>query len=113
MKLTLHVINELATDQSETDVNRLSPTYSYVEIHTKMSALCTFFVLLALATTAHCRNEMFLCLISVVGSSTNCTDTLAGAWAGGTEYGVNFVLLIKLCLCLCVTSFPFVIFPLT
>ncbi len=37
--------------------------------------------------------------------------TLAGAWAGGTEYGVNFVLLIKIvCLVLCVTSFPFVIF---
>jgi hypothetical protein len=30
--------------------------------------------------------------------------TLAGAWAGGTEYGVNFVLLIKIvCLVLCVT----------
>ena len=38
-------------------------------------------------------------------------NTLAGAWAGGTEYGVNFVLLIKIvCLVLCVTSFPFVIF---
>ncbi len=38
-------------------------------------------------------------------------ETLAGAWAGGTEYGVNFVLLIKtLCLVLCVTWFPFVIF---
>ncbi len=37
--------------------------------------------------------------------------TLAGAWAGGTEYGVNFVLLIKIvCLVLCVTSFLFVIF---
>jgi hypothetical protein len=37
--------------------------------------------------------------------------TLAGAWAGGTEYGVNFVLLIKIvCLVSCVTSFPFVIF---
>jgi hypothetical protein len=37
--------------------------------------------------------------------------TLAGAWAGGTEYGVNFVLLIKIvCLVLCVTSFAFVIF---
>ena len=38
-------------------------------------------------------------------------QTLAGAWAGGTEYGVNLVLLIKiLCLVLCVTWFPFVIF---
>ena len=37
--------------------------------------------------------------------------TLAGAWAGGTEYGVNLVLLIKiLCLVLCVTWFLFVIF---
>jgi hypothetical protein len=37
--------------------------------------------------------------------------TLAGAWAGGTEYGVNFVLLTKIVrLVLCVTSFPFVIF---
>ena len=31
--------------------------------------------------------------------------TVAGAWAGGTQYGVNLVLLIKiLCLVLCVTS---------
>jgi hypothetical protein len=37
--------------------------------------------------------------------------TLAGAWAGGTEYGVNFVLLNNFfCFVLCVTSFPFVIF---
>ena len=35
-----------------------------------------------------------------------------GAWAGGTD-GVNFVLLNKIvCFVLCVTSFPFVIFPL-
>ncbi len=27
--------------------NRLSPTYSYVDLHIKMSASCTFFVLLA------------------------------------------------------------------
>ena len=39
------------------------------------------------------------------------SKTLAGAWAGGTEYGVNFVLLNKIvCLVLCVTLFPFVIF---
>jgi hypothetical protein len=38
-------------------------------------------------------------------------ETLAGAWAGGTQYGVNLVLLIKIvCLLLCVTWFPFVIF---
>ena len=30
-----------------TDFNRLSPTYSYVDLHIKMSASCTFFVLLA------------------------------------------------------------------
>ncbi len=36
-----------------------------------------------------------------------------GAWAGGTD-GVNFVLLNKIvCFVLCVTSFPFVIFPWT
>jgi hypothetical protein len=34
-----------------------------------------------------------------------------GLWAGGTEYGVNFVLLNKIvCFVLCVTLFPFVIF---
>ncbi len=37
--------------------------------------------------------------------------TLAGAWAGGTEYRVNFVLLNKIvCLVLCVSLCPFVIF---
>ncbi len=37
--------------------------------------------------------------------------TLAGTWAGETEYGVNLVLFIKIvCLVLCVTLFPFVIF---
>ena len=41
-------------------------------------------------------------------------NTLAGAWAGGTQYGVNLVLLIKIvCLLLCVTWFPFVIFRRT
>jgi hypothetical protein len=30
-----------------TDFNRLSPTYSYVDFQIKMSASCTFFVLLA------------------------------------------------------------------
>ncbi len=41
-------------------------------------------------------------------------QTLAGAWARGTENGVNFVLLNKIvCFVSCVTSFPFVIFPLT
>ncbi len=39
---------------------------------------------------------------------------LARGWAGGTEYGVNFVLLNKFaCFVLCVTSFPFVIFPVS
>ena len=34
-------------------------------------------------------------------------NTLAGAWAGGTEYGVNFVLINKfVCFVFCVTSFP-------
>jgi hypothetical protein len=38
-------------------------------------------------------------------------DTLAGAWAGGTEYGVNFVLLNKfVCFVLCVTLLPFFFF---
>ena len=37
--------------------------------------------------------------------------TLAGAWAGGTEYGVNVVFLNKIvCFVLRVTSFLFVIF---
>jgi hypothetical protein len=30
-----------------TDCNRLSPTYSYIDLHINMSASCTFFVLLA------------------------------------------------------------------
>ncbi len=38
-------------------------------------------------------------------------NTLADAWAGGTEYGVIFVLLNKIvCFVLCVILFPFVIF---
>ena len=45
------------------------------------------------------------------GRVINGRHTLAGAWAGGTQYGVNLVLLIKIvCLLLCVTWFPFVIF---
>ena len=37
-----------------------------------------------------------------------------GAWAGGTEFGVYFVLLNKIvCYVLCVTLFPFVIIPRT
>ena len=39
-------------------------------------------------------------------------NTLAGAWAGGTEYGVIFFLLNKfVCFVVCVTFFPFVISP--
>jgi hypothetical protein len=38
-------------------------------------------------------------------------ETLAGAWAGGTDYRVNFVLLNKfVCFVFCVTLLPFVIF---
>ncbi len=40
-------------------------------------------------------------------------ETLAGVWAGGTEYGVIFLLNKIVCFVLCVTLFPFVIFPLT
>jgi hypothetical protein len=47
--------------------------------------------------------------LRAVGTNRN---TLAGAWAGGTEYGVNFVLLNKfVCFVFCVTLFPVVISP--
>ena len=55
----------------------------------------------------------FWCHIPIARTRT-LSKTLAGAWAGGTEYGVIFFLLNKIvCFVLCVTSFPFVIFPLT
>ena len=60
-----------------------------------------------------CNTRRFLDRYTSQGGPllTEQTITLAGAWAGGTEYGVNFVLLIKIvCLVLCVTSFLFVIF---
>ncbi len=49
--------------------------------------------------------------VSVAFWGGDTYDTLAGAWAEGTEYGVNFVLLNKIvCFVLCVTLFTFVIF---
>jgi hypothetical protein len=49
--------------------------------------------------------------VTIYQTDNRQTDTLAGVWAGGTEYGVNFVLLNTIvCFVLCVTSFPFVIF---
>jgi hypothetical protein len=52
------------------------------------------------------------CIPQAQRGKTRVTDayTLAGAWAGGTEYGVNFVFLNTfVCFVLGVTSFPFVI----